>query len=197
MRYYIGIGYAWDHRAPDVLLNTASADNILWALEHNLPLDKDQLCTAARRGHASIVQSLIKHDCPLSAQACAAAKTLDILKILRAAGCPWDPETCVTSNKDILEWAIENGCPLDARVSAAAAGRGDLEMLRRLVCDLDCPLDEQSTTNAATNGWFVTLKWLMEDMKCLANVDACIGASENEECAILKYFRDRKWTCSS
>ena len=36
---------------------------------------------------------------------------LEVLKWLRANGCPWDRSTLIAASGDLLEWAVANGVP--------------------------------------------------------------------------------------
>ena len=41
----------------------------------------------------------------------AIGRHLEVLKWLRANGCPWDWQTCIYANGATLEWTIANGAP--------------------------------------------------------------------------------------
>ena len=64
--------------------------------------------------------------------AAAAGGQLEEFKFLRAAGCPWDEETCAHAalggHLDVLKWARANGCPWDkwTRLFVASKGYDDV-----------------------------------------------------------------------
>ena len=61
---------------------------------------------------------------------------LEMLKWLRAKGCPWDKWTCANAAKgghlEMLKWLRDNGCLWSAGACASAAFRGHLEVLEWL-----------------------------------------------------------------
>jgi hypothetical protein len=56
----------------------------------------------------------------------AISSSLDMLRYLRAIGCPWDETVCSTAayngRLDVLQWAREEGCPWDAHVCKGTEG---------------------------------------------------------------------------
>ena len=59
---------------------------------------------------------------------------LELLKVLRENGCPWDETTCDNAARnghlECLKYAHENGCPWNEETCAIAAKNGHLECLR-------------------------------------------------------------------
>ena len=59
---------------------------------------------------------------------------LEVMKWLRANGCPWNEETCMGATEGgqqkVLQWARANGCPWDGNTCSAAALGGHLEVLK-------------------------------------------------------------------
>ena len=62
---------------------------------------------------------------------------LELVRWLRAEGCPWDKWTCHYAighyHMEILRWARENGCPWDAEDRDLAAELGYTDDLGNLV----------------------------------------------------------------
>ena len=73
---------------------------------------------------------------------------LEMLKWLRAKGCPWDKWTCANAAKgghlEMLKWLRAEGCPWDEGACAWAALRGHLEVLKWLQAE-GCPWDESDS----------------------------------------------------
>jgi hypothetical protein len=61
-------------------------------------------------------------------EAAARSGKLEVLKWLRAGGCPWDTYTCCgaarSGHLEVLQWARANGCPWDEDTCSAAAEGG-------------------------------------------------------------------------
>ena len=76
----------------------------------------------------------------------------EVLKWLRAEGCPWYHETCFYAvekgHVEVLRWARENGCPWDPWTrDKAAAKLGYTDDLGNLVDEVGDPLDEDDEAN--------------------------------------------------
>ena len=84
-------------------------------------------------------------------QEAAAKGQLEVLKWLRANGCPWDEKTCASAAQaghlEVLQWARANGCPWDAQTCSRAAWSGHLEIMQWARAN-GCPWDV-NTHNAA------------------------------------------------
>ena len=77
---------------------------------------------------------------------------IEVLKWLRAEGCPWYYETCLFAvdkgHVELLRWARENGCPWHpATRDKAAAKLGYTDDLGNLVDEVGDPLDEDEEDN--------------------------------------------------
>jgi hypothetical protein len=94
-------------------------------------------------------------------QEAAAKGQLEVLKWLRANGCPWDEKTCASAAQaghlEVLQWARANGCPWDANTCAGAALAGHIKVLQWARAN-GCPWDEWTCTMAATLGHLEMLK---------------------------------------
>ena len=98
--------------------------------------------------------------------AAARSGRLKELKLLRAAGCPWDDQTCAWAayggHLEVLKWLREHGCPWDERTCANAMTGGHLDVLKWLRAN-DCTWDEWTCTYAAQRGQLETLRWAREN----------------------------------
>ena len=67
---------------------------------------------------------------------------LEMLKWLRAKGCPWDVKACRSAAKsghlEVLKWLRAEGCPWDEYACESAEVGGQLEVLKWLR-DAGCP----------------------------------------------------------
>jgi len=91
---------------------------------------------------------------------------IDLLKMARERGCPWDWRTTSTAAYNdhwgLLEWAHEEGCPWDQTACANAAVRGNLPMLQFLR-DNGCPWDYRTAAAARDRGHDSVLEWALEN----------------------------------
>ena len=135
--------------------------------------------------------------------AAARSGQLKELKLLRAAGCPWDDQTCAWAayggHLEVLKWARENGCPWDEGTCSDAATGGHLDVLKWLR-DNDCPWDEDTCAYAADGGHLKMLKWARAN-GCPWDEDTCAYSAEGGHLEILKWARENgcpwDWrTCS-
>lgn len=65
----------------------------------------------------------------------------DLIKWLRARGCPWDEDTCASaaegSDLDLLRWAVGAGCPMDLEACLdLACGEGHSEVEAWIISQL-------------------------------------------------------------
>ena len=95
-------------------------------------------------------------------QEAAAKGQLEVLKWLRANGCPWDEKTCASAAQaghlEVLQWARANDCPWDKWTCAAAAEGGHLEVLQWLRAN-GCPWDVSTCVTARYYGHHELLNW--------------------------------------
>ena len=93
---------------------------------------------------------------------------LEVMKWLRAKGCPWG---ILTSNwaaqggrLEVLQWmrGQDPPCPWDSRVCYYAAERGHLDVLRWAKRQ-GCPWGDGLTCGAARNGHLKVLIWLIKE----------------------------------
>ena len=89
---------------------------------------------------------------------------LEVLKWLRAKGCPWGTTTSTGAaflgHLEVLQWmrAQDPPCPWDSRVCYSAASKGHLEVLR-WARSQGCPWDEEVPYAAASCGRLEVLRW--------------------------------------
>ena len=91
---------------------------------------------------------------------------LELLKVLRENGCPWDETTCGSAARnghlESLKYAHENGCPWDETTCSNAAKFGHLECLK-YAHENGCPWDETTCFNAAYNDHPESFKYAVEN----------------------------------
>ena len=125
----------------------------------------------------------------------AQAGHLELVKWLRAKGCPWDEVTsymaAITGQLEVLQWmrAQDPPCPWDWMVCFYAASNGDLEVLR-WARSQGCPWDEKVSRAAAGSGHLKVLKWLIKE-GCPYDKSRCrLAAAERGERArkVLKWL---------
>ncbi|WZN65876.1 putative ankyrin repeat protein [Chloropicon roscoffensis] len=89
---------------------------------------------------------------------------LEVIKWLRAKGCPWDKSASNSAAEgghlEVLQWmrAQDPPCPWDMRVCDYAAGNGHLEVLR-WARSQGCPWNKYVPWAAASNGHLEVLRW--------------------------------------
>jgi len=109
---------------------------------------------------------------------------LEVIKWLRAMGCPWGTTTSSWAAQgghlEVLQWMRDQDppCPWDSDVCYQAARKGHLEVLR-WARSQGCPWDEEVSWAAANNGHLEVLRWARSqgcpwdnDLTCAA---ACNG----------------------
>lgn len=69
---------------------------------------------------------------------------------------------CWGGHSDVLKWIRANGCPWGRRTCAFAAYSGDLEVLQWLRANR-CPWDSDTCTFAAEQGHFSVLEWALSN----------------------------------
>ena len=106
---------------------------------------------------------------------------LEVMKWLRAKGCPWGTTTIIGAafrgHLEMLQWmrAQDPPCPWDSGVCYYAAGNGHLEVLR-WARSQGCPWHEDVPRLAASNGQLKVLKWLIKE-GCPYDKGECRGAA--------------------
>ena len=127
---------------------------------------------------------------------------LDVLKLARKNGCPWDAVTCsyaaAKGHLEVLKWARNNGCPWDALTCARAAEHGHLETLKWARAN-GCPWSAYTCACAAEGGHLEMLKWAREN-DCPWDEGTCAGAAYLGHLDVLKWARANgcpwdEWTC--
>jgi hypothetical protein len=87
---------------------------------------------------------------------------LEVVKWLRANGCPWDEMTCSWAAQggrlEVLQWLRANGCPWNERTCAEAALGGNLEVLQWLRAN-GCPWSSMTRYYAEHKGHLALLDW--------------------------------------
>ena len=109
---------------------------------------------------------------------------LELVKWLRAKGCPWDggdDDVCRAAAEggqlEVLQWirAQDPPCPWDVLVCSFAARYGHLDVLR-WARSQGCPWDEYAPWAAARKGHLKVLKWLIKE-GCPYDKSWCRGAA--------------------
>ena len=124
---------------------------------------------------------------------------LELVKWLRAKGCPWDTWTSSDAafggHLEVLRWARSQGCPLDERVPIAAAEGGHLEVLQWMRCqDPPCPWNSDVCYFAAGNGHLEVLRWA-RSQGCPWNKDVTYTAAEGGQLEVLQWMRSQDPPC--
>ena len=93
---------------------------------------------------------------------------LEVMKWLRAKGCPWGIQTSCWAAQggrlEVLQWlrAQDPPCPWTSSVCSSAARQGHLDVLR-WARSQGCPWDERAPWAAARNGHLKVLNWLIKE----------------------------------
>ncbi|WZN62987.1 hypothetical protein HKI87_06g45320 [Chloropicon roscoffensis] len=93
---------------------------------------------------------------------------LEVLKWLRAKGCPWGKVTSICAahggHLEVLQWmrGQDPPCPWTSDVCYFAASNGHLEFLR-WARSQGCPWNKEMASTAAKNGHLKTLVWLIKE----------------------------------
>lgn len=113
------------------------------------PWNEDSLQDAVHSKDIEVIRYLLDHGCPRDDPlACAAAaslidnsKALEILKLLREYGVPWNSETCASAarnwNFDVLDYARDNECPWDEETLYAAIQTFDVVLIQKYLNSMD------------------------------------------------------------
>lgn len=91
---------------------------------------------------------------------------LEVLKWLRANGCPWDHRACYAAawngHLGVLRWLHANGCPWTGRACSGAVHGGHLELLQWLRIN-GCPWDTELRLSSARGIDLAVLKWAIQN----------------------------------
>ncbi|WZN62988.1 ankyrin repeat protein [Chloropicon roscoffensis] len=122
---------------------------------------------------------------------------LELIKWLRAKGCPWDEETSYWAafggQLEVLQWmrGQDPPCPWDSDVCKYAACNGHLEVLR-WARSQGCPWDVEAPRAAAKNGHLEVLQWMRaQDPPCPWNRDVCYWAAHGGHLEVLRWARSQ------
>ena len=111
---------------------------------------------------------------------------LEVIKWLRAKGCPWGTLTsswaAYGGHLEVLQWmqGQDPPCPWNSMVCYHAASAGQLEVLRWLRSQ-GCLWDEEVPCAAAEGGQLKVLKWLIKEGCPLDKVQCRQAAAEGGE----------------
>ena len=122
---------------------------------------------------------------------------LQMIKWLRAKGCPWDIYTSVSAARggqlEVLQWmrAQDPPCPWDSNVCYYAAEHGHLDVLR-WARSQGCPWDGRAPRAAALWGHLKVLKWLIKEGCPYSKRKCRMAAARGEERArkVLEWLDD-------
>ncbi|WZN61835.1 ankyrin repeat protein [Chloropicon roscoffensis] len=117
---------------------------------------------------------------------------LEVIKWLRAKGCPWDVETSFMAayggHLELVKWLRAKGCPWNEKTSSNAAHGGHLEVLQWLRAqDPPCPWDDDVCYYAAGNGHLDVLRWARRQ-GCPWDTQAPCAAAKNGHLKVLKWL---------
>jgi len=122
---------------------------------------------------------------------------LEMIKWLRAKGCPWGTTTSSWAAEgghlDMLQWmrAQDPPCPWDSDVYLFAASKGHLEVLR-WARSQGCPWDEYAPSAAARHGHLEVLQWMRaQDPPCPWDSDVCYNAAFGGHLEVLRWARSQ------
>ena len=123
---------------------------------------------------------------------------LEVLKWLRAKGCPWGTRTSAGAARggrlEVLQWmrGQDLPCPWDSDVNVCyhAARGGHLEVLRWLRSQ-GCPWDGRESSAAAKNGHLEMLQWMRaQDPPCpWYSENVCFLAALHGHLEVLRWAR--------
>ena len=114
---------------------------------------------------------------------------LEVVKWLRANGCPWDEMTCSWAAQggrlEVLQWLRANGCPWNERTCARAAWGGHLEVLQWARAN-GCPWDTTTCSCAALRGHLEVLQWARAN-GCPWDATTCLHAKVGGNIELLNW----------
>lgn len=116
---------------------------------------------------------------------------LDLMKWLRANGCPWDFYICACAAQEghlnVLKWARANGCDWDGTTCSYAAASGHLDILKWAKAN-GCNWDEDTCSYAAQEGQLGILKWARAN-DCPWDRRTCSRAAERGHLEVIQWAR--------
>ncbi|WZN58522.1 putative ankyrin repeat protein [Chloropicon roscoffensis] len=107
----------------------------------------------------------------------------------------WDEETCIWAacggHLEVMKWLRAKGCPWDEQTSNAAAGGGHLELAKWLRAK-GCPWDQSVSREAACGGHLEVLQWVRgQDPPWPWNEHVCFDAAQKGHLDILRWARSQ------
>lgn len=171
-------------------------DCLQYIQEQGCPIDSSTLSAAIYAGQTACVEYALLHDnlvtdtsfCTVAAR----KGHLQALKLLHAAGAPWNVHTCseaaYNGHLDCVQYLHENGCPWRERVCRAAAEMGHLDCLI-YAHEKGCPWDHDTCYFAARMGHLHCLKYAHEN-GCVLYGGICNVAAEKGHLECLKYAHE-------
>ena len=145
--------------------------------------DRHRTRTTARAAAASVARAEWARSCasdwdweryirPHLCEEAAGRGDLEMLRGLRAGGCPWDVLACVNAagggHVEVLKWLRAEGCPWDEVACENAAGGGHVEVLKWLLAEkcpwsTRMPVEHTETSAMAANSRHMdVLEWLQD-----------------------------------
>ncbi|WZN61834.1 hypothetical protein HKI87_04g33690 [Chloropicon roscoffensis] len=122
---------------------------------------------------------------------------LEVIKWLRAKGCPWGTATSNNAARgghlEVLQWlrAQDPPCPWGLGVCYAAARKGHLEVLR-WARSQGCPWDKKVPCAAARGGHLELLQWMRaQDPPCPWGLGVCEDAAYGGHLEVLRWARSQ------
>lgn len=187
LQYLVSKGFTADNEVSIIASRNGDLEMIKWYREQVCCTYWDEYATdqAASNGHLEVLKYLDK--CELHSNwndysmiwGAAGGGHLEVVKWLRARGCPWTSiatyGAAEQGHLEVLEWALENGCPCSDCAVPGAARNGHLSVLK-LLCKNGCQCDDSTCVEAVRNGNWHVVKWLHE-MGYLSNRHAGLEAS--------------------
>jgi len=160
-------------------------DVLEWLLARDPPMAFDNDSAAMLASHAgewNTVQWLCDRGyVPNNPDMCCHAiksERTDMLKYLRARGCPWDKSSCIeaaqTGQLETLQWLRAHGCPWTVHACTAAIYKHHYP-IADWALDNGCPFDARVCTSAALAGNLYYLKHLRQ-RGIPWNAHTCLGA---------------------
>lgn len=164
-----------------------------WRDNSSLPL-----IPAIWKGQTSCVEYALQHGYPISQEYdiyCYVAARMGfiyILKLLHAAGSPFNEHTCseaaYNGHLDCVQYLHENGCPWYKCICEEAARGGSVDCLR-YAHENGCEWDALTCTEAAKNGKLQCLQYAHEH-GCDWNVSTCTEAARYGHLECLQYAHE-------
>jgi hypothetical protein len=178
-------------------------DLLKWLRGKGCPWSVTTMVHAVQWKDSAMAEWALEEGCPFASQkvskACAAAGNLNMLKQLRARGCPLDKGTIAAAaeagNLEVLQWLKEELRTLSWTQSAceAAAQGGHLEILQWLRRNSCCWDEGTCTAAAAADGHLELLQWAVAEgcpwdkQRCLQAACGCASLQNSMQLEVLKW----------